>query len=268
MSPGIHLGIGINISDYRQSGGLWVPADQTNLIEYWDPANAATDVWDGELGTLSMQMGTTSGADTNDPTPVTDGDPPRVDFDGNDVAYIIDSNQAGHETNIKSITYLAIAKLSDAGASSPIIAGRKASNSMSAWQYALRLATSTTPDRREDLWGEGSTYRWAGTWTDLPANMTGGDWFFIGGSADFTSPDQRYYENGAQVGLTRTYTDRNLVDTAFWSVGAAPTTASPIFSNWLNGSVGHVMIYSGRKTPAEMLAIYNDLKANFNYGLP
>lgn len=251
----------------------WAPVDTTDLVDYWDPVDALAQSWTGAQSGLVLQMGTTAGSDAADPVPFPAETPARVDFDGtNDVAWISGSNVADHSTNFTaSGCFLVVARCADAAASNPIIAGRKVTNAGSGWQYAVRIASTFTPDRRQMLYSEPpATIRTPGIISNIPSYISDGSWFTIGCSWDFTGTNRQiYFENGAIVGTTGSLSAGMLgIDTAFFSVGAAAVTAVPAWDNFLSGSVGHIFLYDGYKSPAEIAAIHNDLADNFaGYGL-
>ena len=259
--------IGLSLSLARPGfspGGVWAPADQSGLIAALDPAQSAGQVLSDIFGVCDMQLGSTSGSDTNDPTP---GDPHNsFGYDGSDYCYDLDSNQAGHSSNFTgAVTLFAVLKTpASPPASTCVLVAR--CDSASIPMYCLRVAWGTTPDRIQLLWRGAGVLQSIEKQEDLPA----GTWLTVCGTAQWGGTNlQKLYRNCVEKATAANVNAMQAVNTAWLSVGARATSLTPTWTEYEYGRHGPVLVYNAYKTVDQVKAIHNDIRLAYpDFGLP
>jgi hypothetical protein len=263
------VGVSQVVGNFRKYG--WTPADSSGLVGLWIPSGVSGQVWQDGWGANDLQLGSSSGADSNDPA-FAAGPPSSVDFDGDDFCYDPDSNQAGSPLNIAGdITIFATVYLNQGSpldATQSVIARTRGSGG-AVYNYELRFA-NFTPDRTQFLWGDGLTLQHFYRSGDVIPDAT---WFTICATGRWGAQNNQYiYENGNSTPIaSATIANAPTVeDSAFTVLGAAPRDSVPsVFDSYLTGGFGPVLIYNEYKTAAQIRNLHDEIDAEFpDYGLP
>jgi hypothetical protein len=240
--------------------GVWVPSDTTSLVAVWDPsADGSGQTLSDTYGSHDAQLGSTAGADANDPTWVA-GPPLVLSYDGGDYCDADGSGDGTWGDITASITIIAVVKDDDTAGFEGICGKWKSSGTpTTTMQWNLRCHA-----------GAYFNFIYAFSGSNYNLNTANGsrttNWLTV--AISFTSGAQQMYVNGLASGAaaSQAHTLTSVHDAKI--LIASQITDDPT-NNAFSGDIGQVLIYNAAKNATEMKAIHNDIRSNFtNYGLP
>jgi hypothetical protein len=250
---------------------LWEPVNQTGLLAVWDPhqQQGGQLLIDISGNDRHAQLGSTSGADTNDPAWVES--PAALSFGTNDFCTVLGSGAStwadiGYLLGATSRKLSAVAVINhpfdESGPAFQTVFG-KMSDEANSEQYLFRVRDSLTAADPYLYWRD----------TDLSLNGVGATGKSLGddtwGVVYYTLRRalQEVGTNGVETDDQTRFDNISVGGNSLLLIGAENSDTPTSF--FKDAKIGPILLYEDDKTAAEMLTIYNDIKDTFpEYSLP